>query len=56
MKMSKNENEVKMKVKMKKISFTNRESIKIYSEEKKYIFFFTKSQNWIKTVSSWKNS
>ncbi len=55
-KMSENENEVKMKVKMKN-SITNRESIKIYSEEKKIVIYvFYKIPKLDKTVSSWKKN
>ena len=52
-KMSENENEVKMKVKMRNSIYKSG----IYqnlSRKKKLNIVFTKSQNWIKTVSSWK--
>ena len=53
--MSENENEVKMKVKMKN-SIYKSGIYKIYNERKKkqvkYYFYIT--QNWIKKVSSWK--
>jgi hypothetical protein len=56
-KMSENENEVKMKVKMKN-SIYKSGIYKIYNERKKnkLNIIFTKSQNWIKKVSSWKKT